>query len=116
MIDHDVIYGNKQDGSLSNPKPIGIGYRIPTQGMPSMFSFIVADVLPSQSGDNIIVPEEFTAQTGSDFDVDKLFIAMKSFTNGVEDSMEYDDEVLSDFENNDLQNAHYHISSKFSTK
>ena len=81
-----------------------------------MFSFIVADVLPSQSGDNIIVPEEFTAQTGSDFDVDKLFIAMKSFTNGVEDSMEYDDEVLSDFENNDLQNAHYHISSKFSTK
>ena len=116
LIDHDVIYGNKQDGSLSNPKPIGIGYRIPTQGMSSMFSFIVADVLPSQSGDNIIVPEEFTAQTGSDFDVDKLFIATKSFTNGVEDSMEYDDEVLSDFENNDLQNAHYHISSKFSTK
>ena len=69
----------------SNPMPIGIGYRIPTQGMSSMFGFICADVLPEQSGDLIIVPREFTAQTGSDFDVDKLFIAMKSYTNGVYD-------------------------------
>lgn len=50
----------------SNPMPIGIGYRIPTQGMSSMFGFICADVLPEQSGDLIIVPREFTAQTGSD--------------------------------------------------
>lgn len=50
----------------SNPKPFGIGYRIPTQGMSSMFVFTVADVLPEQSGDLIIVPPEFTAQTGSD--------------------------------------------------
>lgn len=69
----------------SNPMPIGIGYRIPTQGMSSMFGFICADVLPEQSGDLIIVPREFTSQTGSDFDVDKLFIAMKSYTNGVYD-------------------------------
>ena len=50
----------------SNPMPIGIGYRIPTQGMSSMFGFICADVLPEQSGDLIIVPREFTSQTGSD--------------------------------------------------
>nr|DAF65898.1 MAG TPA: DNA-directed RNA polymerase subunit alpha [Caudoviricetes sp.] len=67
----------------SNPEATGIGYRIPTQGMSSMFAFIAADVLPETSGDLIIVPREFTAQTGSDFDIDKLFIAMKSYTNGI---------------------------------
>lgn len=51
-----------------NAKPFGVGYRIPTQGMSSTFGFIVADVLPEISGDLIIVPREFTAQTGSDFD------------------------------------------------
>lgn len=68
---------------MSNPKPFGIGYRIPTQGMSSMFSFTVADVLPHQVGDLIIVPREFTAQTGSDFDVDKLYLATMSYKDGV---------------------------------
>lgn len=49
-----------------NAKPFGVGYRIPTQGMSSTFGFVVADVLPETSGDLIIVPREFTAQTGSD--------------------------------------------------
>lgn len=80
LIDHDVINGKKTDGSQSHPKPFGIGYRIPTQGMSSMFAMTVADVLPTQSGDTIVVPREFTAQTGSDFDVDKLFIATMSYT------------------------------------
>lgn len=66
LIDHDVIKGKKTDGSQSHPKPFGIGYRIPTQGMSSMFAMTVADVLPTQSGDTIVVPREFTAQTGSD--------------------------------------------------
>lgn len=66
LIDHDVINGKKTDGSQSHPKPFGIGYRIPTQGMSSMFAMTVADVLPTQSGGTIVVPREFTAQTGSD--------------------------------------------------
>ena len=79
LIDHNIIKGAKSDGSQSDPSPFGIGYRIPTQGMSSMFSFIVADVLPEQSGDLIIVPREFVAQTGSDFDVDKLYIATYAY-------------------------------------
>ena len=71
----------------TNSKPFGVGYRIPTQGMSSMFSFVVADVLPQQAGDLIIVPKEFTAQTGSDFDVDKIYMAFMSYTNGVFDSI-----------------------------
>lgn len=73
--------------TYSHPKPFGIGYRIPTQGMSSMFAMTVADVLPTQSGDTIVVPREFTAQTGSDFDVDKLFIATMSYTNGELDTI-----------------------------
>lgn len=73
--------------AYSHPKPFGIGYRIPTQGMSSMFAMTVADVLPTQSGDTIVVPREFTAQTGSDFDVDKLFIATMSYINGELDTI-----------------------------
>lgn len=62
-----------------NAKPFGVGYRIPTQGQSSMFAAQVADILPKQNGDLIIVPREFTGQTGSDFDVDKLFLALKKF-------------------------------------
>ena len=68
LIDHNIIG--------SNAKPIGVGYRIPTQGLSSTFSFVVADVVLDRFGDTIIVPDGFTAMTGSDFDVDKLYIAM----------------------------------------
>lgn len=71
LIKHNVIG--------SNAKPYGIGYRIPTQGLSSTFSFIVADVLPAQTGDTIVVPDEFTAMTGSDFDIDKLYIATYAY-------------------------------------
>jgi hypothetical protein len=82
LINHDVIMGKKSDGTMSKPKPFGVGYRIPTQGLSSTFAFTVADVLPEQSGDLIIVPREFTAQTGSDYDVDKLFLATMSYKDG----------------------------------
>lgn len=81
LVDNNVIKGIKSDGTKSDPKPFGIGYRIPTQGMSSMFAYIVADVLPEQVGDLIVVPREFTAQTGSDFDVDKLYLANYSYKN-----------------------------------
>lgn len=71
LIDNNII------GSQS--EPYGIGYRIPTQGLSSTFSFIVADVLPAQTGDTIVVPDEFTAMTGSDFDIDKLYISTYSY-------------------------------------
>jgi hypothetical protein len=83
LIDHDFIKGTKTDGTQANPQPFGVGYRIPTQGLSSMFAFTVADVMPESVGDLIIVPREFTAQTGSDFDVDKLYLATFSYKDGV---------------------------------
>lgn len=75
-------------------EPFGLGYRIPTQGMSSSFAFTVADVLPNIVGDLIVVPEEFTAQTGSDFDVDKIFIATFAYKNGKK--LQYDSEQIND--------------------
>jgi hypothetical protein len=71
LLDNNIIGANSE--------PFGVGYRIPTQGMSSTFGFVVADVLPEISGDLIVVPREFTAQTGSDFDVDKIYFATYSY-------------------------------------
>lgn len=68
LIDNGIIGSRMVDGVEVESKPYGIGYRIPTQGLSSMFSFQVADIMPTTVGDTIIVPEEFTAMTGSDFD------------------------------------------------
>lgn len=95
LIRNNVIKGYWRDpeGNIhqSHPKPFGVGYRIPTQGLSSTFAFTVADVLPEQSGDLIIVPREFTAQTGSDFDVDKLFLSTLSYKDGVLETVEGED-------------------------
>lgn len=82
LIDNGIIGSRIVDGIEVESKPYGIGYRIPTQGLSSMFSFQVADIMPTTIGDTIIVPEEFTAMTGSDFDVDKLYLATYTYKDG----------------------------------
>lgn len=84
-VEYQKSYGMMRNWLLEHKiigpdsKPFGIGYRIPTQGLSSTFSFKVMDVLPDRIGDTIVVPDEFTAMTGSDFDVDKLYIASLSY-------------------------------------
>ena len=116
-LDFDTDTEIKADVVYSNPEAIGIGYRIPTQGMSSMFAFVAADVLPETSGDLIIVPREFTAQTGSDFDIDKLFIAMKSYTNGIQDNLttEQLDELQHIYTNKEIKNKQKAIAQLFAT-
>lgn len=82
LIDNGIIGSRMVDGVEVESKPYGIGYRIPTQGLSSMFSFQVADIMPTTIGDTVIVPEEFTAMTGSDFDVDKLYLATYTYKDG----------------------------------
>lgn len=92
----DASYNTKRKWLIENniigdsSKPYGIGYRIPTQGLSSMFAFQVADIMPQTIGDTIIVPEEFTAMTGSDFDVDKLYLATYAYKDGVRVDSEED--------------------------
>jgi hypothetical protein len=56
----------------------GIGFRIPTQELNSVDSFIIKGFLPEEMGDTIVVPEELTTKAGSDFDVDKLQTYLKN--------------------------------------
>lgn len=70
LIDHNVIG--------ENAKADTVAYRIPTQANSSIHALRFVDVI-STVRDTIILPEEFTAITGSDFDIDKLFLSTKYF-------------------------------------
>jgi hypothetical protein len=52
------------------------GFRIPTQKHNSFGYIEIVGFLPKDSGDLIIAPDDFVAQMGSDFDVDKLYAYM----------------------------------------
>lgn len=54
-------------------------YRIPTQGKNSMLMAKIKDFLPNEMGGTIQVPAEIVDQSGSDFDIDKVYIEMSSF-------------------------------------
>jgi hypothetical protein len=51
-----------------------IGVRIPVQGLNSVEWAEVFEFLPENAGNMIIVPSEIVAKSGSDFDIDKLFM------------------------------------------
>jgi len=56
-----------------------LGFRVPTQGKSSIVVINIVDVLDDSAGDVIHLPLEFTALTGSDFDIDKLFVIRKNY-------------------------------------
>ena len=56
----------------------GIGFRIPTQALSSVERFRVKGFLPEYMGYTVAVPSEITKKAGSDFDIDKLNIYLKS--------------------------------------
>jgi hypothetical protein len=56
----------------------GIGFRIPTQALSSIEIFRVKGFLPQYMGSTVVVPSEITTKAGSDFDIDKLNMYLKS--------------------------------------
>ena len=49
-------------------------YRVPTEDIYSMIPLKIKGFMPMQFGTNIALPKEITALTGSDFDVDKMYM------------------------------------------
>lgn len=99
LIDHEII-GDKA-------KANAIGYRIPTQSIASISPLRFVDVFPEIMGDTIMLPEDFTKLTGSDFDIDKLYVARFAYNkNGVKfnkgNSLKYD-EVCNSIKNEMLE-------------
>lgn len=56
-----------------------IGYRVPTEDKYSMAPLYIKGFLPQQNGSAIMLPAEITTLSGSDFDVDKLYIMLPEF-------------------------------------
>ena len=70
LIDNEIV-GEKA-------KATTIGYRIPTQAQSSIHALRFIDVLPAAQA-TIILPSEFTKITGSDFDIDHLYLASYNY-------------------------------------
>lgn len=67
-----------------------ISYRIPTQGRNFLDVMEVAEFLPAQFGDAIIMPTEAIIKSGSDFDIDKMFVFYPNMSsNGTYAKAEY---------------------------
>ena len=60
---------------LENKDLFAMSYRVPTQGQDSTIPIEIVDILPSQQGGIIQFPSGITTQTGSDFDIDKMYLA-----------------------------------------
>ena len=82
LEDDGSININKKDSNGNYIVPAkyreAIGYRIPTEDKYSMIPIRVKGFLPRQVGSVIILPEEITTTTGSDFDVDKIYMMYHS--------------------------------------
>jgi hypothetical protein len=59
-----------------------MSYRIPHQGYSSTVPGRIVGVLPKSYSKTIMVPGNIVVQTGSDFDIDKLFTLFRDMSNG----------------------------------
>lgn len=79
LIDNDIISGIRSwEKEWHNASANIVAYRIPTQAVSSVHALRIVDVVPDIR-DTIILPEEFTTITGSDFDIDKLYCSMINY-------------------------------------
>ena len=61
----------------------GVAFRIPSQKQNSIDRFVIKGFLPTEFGDNVVVPSALVNKSGSDFDIDKLSMYLKNvFFNG----------------------------------
>lgn len=107
-----ISKSTKEKDYMSNPRlaeidgiiPKGmldmIGYRIPTEDKYSMQPCKVKGFLPRSAGEVVMLPKEITLLSGSDFDIDKLYVMTKSFS--FRDGKFTLDEHGTDGRNNDI--------------
>lgn len=115
----------KKDGSLMEPDEAlkagiidedmlkAISYRIPTEDKYSMFPLRIKGFVPKAAGEVIILPKEITLLSGSDFDIDKMYIMLHAFTsdkNGKFHTIKYNrSDATRDSRNNRILDIQYSI-------
>lgn len=98
------LFDNNIIGNRSDVKANTIGYRIPTQAQSSIHALRFVDVLPVVK-DTIMLPREFTKVTGSDFDIDKLYLASLAYdVNGGKATREFPKGTKQYYQNKLLEN------------
>lgn len=65
-----------------------IGYRIPTEGKQSVCVMKLAGFVSEANGSTIVVPDDWVAQTGSDFDIDSIYGIQYSIRHNDDGSIE----------------------------
>lgn len=69
-----------KEGIIPEEMRKAIGYRIPTEDKYSMAPLYIKGFLPKAAGEAVMLPKEITLLSGSDFDIDKLYVMLKTFT------------------------------------
>lgn len=74
-------YSGEELKKLIDPKILQnvIGYRIPNQGLSSNDALEIVGILPEEVGDTVVAYTEIPTKTGSDFDIDKMYIMIPSY-------------------------------------
>ena len=85
-----------------------IGYRIPTEDKYSMAPLYIKGFLPKAAGEAIMFPKEITTLSGSDFDIDKMYIMLKAFSKSIKTNWKAleDDIMASDKSKGALKRKH----------
>jgi hypothetical protein len=71
-------FNNDPEGKKEFAAITGVAFRIPTQKQNSIDVFRIKQFLPKDFGDSVIIPSALVKKAGSDFDIDKLSIYLKS--------------------------------------
>lgn len=87
IYNQDLLKFADKDGNIDidtieliNPDLLKmIGYRIPTEAKYSMAPLKIVGFLPREAGAAIMLPNDITLLTGSDFDIDKEYLMRKEF-------------------------------------
>lgn len=75
-VDYDSMTGDQLMKYIDPSALQMVTYRIPNQGMSSNDAIEIVGILPDGMGDSIIAYDGVPAKTGSDFDIDKMFVMM----------------------------------------
>lgn len=73
QVDFDRLKANNEEDLLNV-----IGYRIPTEDKYSIMPIRIIGFMPITAGTTIMLPSDIIAMSGTDFDIDKLFLMLKS--------------------------------------
>ena len=90
---------------------VGIGYRIPNQNMSSNDSLEIIGILPPTMGDSIVLYDEIVTKTGSDFDIDKMYMILNSVKTHIKNDYQLLQADLAEFDINDAESARMYVAA-----